>query len=61
LENELYRIQFVLQDANDVEVSDLENEIDIGNYTREVQRYAIQKAKLEQALARRQGSVLSAT
>jgi DNA primase len=61
LENELYRIQFLLQDTIDADVSGLETEIDIGNYTREVQQYAIQKAKLEQALARRQGSVFSAT
>jgi DNA primase len=61
LENELNRIQFLLQAAIEMEVDNSESEIDIGNYTREVQQYALQKAKLEQALAKRQGSLLSAT
>jgi DNA primase len=61
LENELNRLQFLLQASIEMEVDSSEGEIDIGNYTKEVQQYALQKAKLEQALAKRQGSLLSAT
>jgi len=61
LENELNRLQFLLREAVGMEVDDSEAEIDIGSYTKEVQQYAVQKAKLEQALARRQGSLLGTT
>ncbi len=59
LENELNRLQFLLQTAREFGGDETESEIDIGNYNKEVQHYAIQKAKLEQALAKKQGSLLS--
>jgi DNA primase len=61
LENELNRLQFLLREAVGMDVDDSEADIDIGSYTNEVQQYAVQKAKLEQALARRQGSLLGTT
>lgn len=61
LEGELNRLQFVLQAAIEQDVDESEVEIDIGDYKKEVQQHAIQKAKLEQALAKRQGSLLTTT
>ncbi|OGO18675.1 MAG: DNA primase [Chloroflexi bacterium RBG_16_48_8] len=61
LESELNRLQFLLRTAIEMDVSEADIEINIGNYKREVQLHAIQKAKLEQALAKRQGSLLTAT
>jgi len=61
LESELTRLNFLLRTAAEMDVSDEDAEINIGNYKREVQQYAKQKAKLEQALAKRQGSLFAAT
>jgi hypothetical protein len=61
LDNELNRLQFLLQAAGEMDLDETEGEINVGNYNREVQKYASQKAKLEQALAKRQGSLLSLT
>lgn len=60
LEEELSKLQFVLHAAEETE--DLQgerSEEDIAGFMREVQRFSVQKAKLDQALARRQGSILS--
>ena len=60
LEENLSKIQFLLKVAEEPEgTGDEVSEIDIVEYKSEVQRHALQKAKLEQALARRQGSILN--
>jgi DNA primase len=60
LEENLRKIQFLLKLAEEPEgISDEVSEIDIVEYKSEVQRHALQKARLEQALARRQGSILN--
>jgi len=62
LEGELKRLQFLLHTAHEpVGEETQENEIEIGDFKQEVHRHAIQKAKLEQALARRQGSLLTSS
>jgi DNA primase len=61
LEEDLSKLQFLLKSAQEtVSTSDQETESEIHQYNTEVQRHAIQKARLEQALASRQGSLLSA-
>jgi DNA primase len=60
LEENLRKIQFLLKLAEEPEgISEEVSEIDIVEYKSEVQRHALQKARLEQALARRQGSILN--
>jgi DNA primase len=60
LEENLSKIQFLLLLAEETEgTGDEVSEIDIVEYKSEVQRHALQKARLEQALARRQGSLLN--
>jgi DNA primase len=60
LEENLSKIQFLLMVAEEPDqLSDEVSEIDIVEYKSEVQRHALQKARLEQALARRQGSLLN--
>jgi DNA primase len=60
LEENLSKIQFLLRVAEEPDqLSDEVSEIDIVEYKSEVQRHALQKARLEQALARRQGSLLN--
>lgn len=60
LEENLSKIQFLLKLAEEPDdIGDEVSEIDIVEYKSEVQRHALQKARLEQALARRQGSILN--
>lgn len=60
LEENLSKIQFLLRVAEEPDqIGDEVSEIDIVGYKSEVQRHALQKARLEQALARRQGSLLN--
>jgi len=60
LEENLSKIQFLLKVAEEPDqLGDEVSEIDIVEYKSEVQRHALQKARLEQALARRQGSLLN--
>jgi DNA primase len=60
LEGELSKLQFLLSTASEPEeVDEAQVEVKIGEYKKQVQRHAVQKAKLEQALARRQGSLLT--
>ncbi len=60
LEENLSNIQFLLKLAEEPDdIGDEVSEIDIVEYKSEVQRHALQKARLEQALARRQGSILN--
>jgi hypothetical protein len=62
LEGELNKLQFLLstaQEPDELELQDIE--VEIGDYKQEVYRHAIQKAKLEQALAKRQGSLLGSS
>jgi hypothetical protein len=60
LEENLSKIQFLLRVAEEPDqLGDEVSEIDIVEYKSEVQRHALQKARLEQALARRQGSLLN--
>jgi len=62
LEGELNKLQFLLRTAQEPgEIDHQELEIEIGDYRQEVHRHAIQKAKLEQALAKRQGSLLASS
>jgi DNA primase len=61
LESELVKLQFLLNSAFELDTDEPDIEIEIGNYKKEVQQHAMQKAKLEQALAKRQGSLLTAT
>jgi DNA primase len=60
LEGELSKLQFLLGTADESdEEGGVDVEVKIGEYKKEVQRHAVQKARLEQALARRQGSLLT--
>lgn len=60
LEENLRKIQFLLTIAEEPQSAGEEvSEIDIVEYKSEVQRHALQKARLEQALARRQGSIIN--
>lgn len=59
LEENLRKIQFLLKMAEEPDGLSEVSEIDIVEYKSEVQRHALQKARLEQALARRQGSILN--
>ncbi len=61
LESELIKLHFLLNSAIEADTDEPDIEIEIGNYKKEVQQHAIQKAKLEQALAKRQGSLLTTT
>jgi DNA primase len=62
LEGELNKLQFLLRTTQEPgEDVAMEFEIGIGDYKQEVLRHAMQKAKLEQALAKRQGSLLSSS
>ena len=61
LESELIKLHFLLNSAIEADTDEPDIEIEIGNYKKEVQQHAMQKAKLEQALAKRQGSLLTTT
>jgi DNA primase len=59
LEGELNKLQFLLRTAQEPREDEAKDiEIEIGAYKQEVLQHAVQKAKLEQALAKRQGSLL---
>ena len=52
-------MQYLLRTAQEPSEQEAkEIEIEMGEYKQEVLRHAMQKAKLEQALAKRQGSLL---
>jgi DNA primase len=56
LDDRLRNLQFVLQSVGEGELDEADPEMDPIGLQREVQRYALLKARLEQALARRHGS-----
>jgi DNA primase len=60
LEGDLSKLQFLLQSAGDPSEGMEEGaREEISAYQREIQKHAMQKAKLEQALAHKQGSVMT--
>jgi hypothetical protein len=60
VEEELSKFEFILQAAEGSEQAEGEkSEEDIADLMREAQRYTLQKARLDQALDRRQHSLLS--
>lgn len=62
LDEDLSKLQFLLASAQEMIGSDEQaGELEINQYKSEVQRHAIQKAQLEQALARRQRALLGAS
>jgi len=61
LEEDLSKLQFILRSAGEGDGSvDGNSEVDLEEYKTQIQQHAVQKAKLEQALAHRQGSFQNA-
>ena len=61
LEEDLSKLQFILRSAEEGDgPMDSRSEVDLEGYKTQIQQHAVQKAKLEQALAHRQGSLPNA-